>query len=234
MDIYKTLNAVQVELKAPKGRMNKFGGYKYRSCEDILEAAKPILNKHKLTLSISDEPTLIGERYYIKATATVSTESGETLSVNGYAREEDVKKGMDSAQVTGSTSSYARKYALNGLFLIDDTQDPDTEEYTNESVNRSKAENKKPDLAKETKAEPKKADAKKTEDWDKTLEKMAVTRLVNEVEIAEINALCKTYKKDPKAIAGYYKRESIGQMSLTMYEDVLKIFEDIRKKNEEK
>ena len=117
------LKKIQKELKAPKNQYNAFGKYKYRSCEDILEAVKPLLNN--ATLVINDEMVVIGERYYIKATATL-TEADKSISATAYAREPEEKKGMDSAQITGATSSYARKYALNGLFLIDDTKDADT------------------------------------------------------------------------------------------------------------
>ena len=117
---------IQSELKAPKGQFNSFGKYKYRSTEDILEALKPLLKKHDCTLIIGDELVMIGDRYYIKATAEiVSTNDSESLAVSAFAREEENKKGMDQSQITGSASSYARKYALNGLFLIDDTKDAD-------------------------------------------------------------------------------------------------------------
>lgn len=125
----KLLN-IQQELKAPKGQYNSFGKYKYRSCEDILEAVKPILAKYKTVLSISDEVLMVGDRFYIKATATLSdAESDETISNTALAREEVEKKGQDASQITGTASSYARKYCLNGLFLIDDTKDADTDEY---------------------------------------------------------------------------------------------------------
>lgn len=120
----KKLVAVQAALKAPKGQFNKFGGYKYRSCEDILEAVKPLLLEQGLQLTITDEPVEVGGRIYIKATASV-TDGSETAAVSGYAREAETKKGMDESQITGTASSYARKYALNGLFLIDDTKDAD-------------------------------------------------------------------------------------------------------------
>lgn len=130
MNIYEKLSEIQNELKAPKGQYNKFGNYKYRSCEDILEAVKPICKKNKTTLIISDELQNIGDRYYIKATATLyDTEKEEKISNTAYAREEESKKGMDGSQITGTASSYARKYALNGLFNIDDTKDADTNEY---------------------------------------------------------------------------------------------------------
>jgi len=126
VSIYKKLLEVQKKLKAPKGQYNSFGKYHYRSCEDILEALKPLLAEQNLVLRISDELVLIGERYYIKATTTLTdTETGEETTTTAYAREEENKKGMDGSQVTGASSSYARKYALNGLFCIDDTKDSD-------------------------------------------------------------------------------------------------------------
>lgn len=127
--IYAALAAVQSELKAPKGQMNTFGGYSYRSCEDILEAVKPILKAKGLFLQLSDEPVMVGDWHYIKATATIADFSGNQLFCTAYAREPEQKTKMDAAQVTGTSSSYARKYALNGLFCIDDTKDADTDEY---------------------------------------------------------------------------------------------------------
>lgn len=133
MTIQEKLLSVQSELKAPKGQYNSFGKYNYRNCEDILEAVKPLLKKANLTLTINDEIVLIGDRYYVKATATVS--DGETsISTSAFAREAETKKGMDDSQITGATSSYARKYALNGLFAIDDTKDADTGEYTKKTT----------------------------------------------------------------------------------------------------
>ena len=127
MGIHEKLMKIQSELKAPKGQYNSFGKYNYRSCEDILEGVKPLLAANKATLRITDEVVMIGDRYYIKATAIIGdAESGEGISVSAFAREDETKKGMDLAQVTGSVSSYARKYALNGLFCIDDTKDSDS------------------------------------------------------------------------------------------------------------
>ena len=118
---------VQSELNAPKNQYNKFGGYRYRNCEDIFNAVKPLLKKYLLSLFVTDDVVIEGERYYIKTTATVfDTLSDEALINTAFAREEESKKGMDSSQVTGASSSYARKYALNGLFLIDDVKDSDT------------------------------------------------------------------------------------------------------------
>ena len=121
------LSIIQSELKAPKGQFNAFGKYKYRSCEDIVEAVKPVLRKYNFALIISDDIVLIGDRYYVKATAKISNGS-ITYSATAFAREEETRKGMDGSQVTGSASSYARKYALNGLFAIDDTKDADSSE----------------------------------------------------------------------------------------------------------
>lgn len=135
MNIYEKLSNIQNELKAPKGQFNKFGGYKYRSCEDILEAVKPICKKYNTTLVISDKLENIGDRYYIKAMVELIDCEGENSSIcnNAYAREEESKKGMDGSQITGTASSYARKYALNGLFNIDDTKDADTDEFTKQT-----------------------------------------------------------------------------------------------------
>lgn len=122
----KELITIQSELKVPKSQFNKFGGYKYRKAEDILEAVKPLLAKQKCTLIITDDVVLIGNRIYVKATATIKNEKGECETTTGWAREEETKKGMDGSQITGASSSYARKYALNGLFAIDDNADSDT------------------------------------------------------------------------------------------------------------
>jgi len=126
MSIYEKLATVQQNLKAPKSNRNTFGNYNYRSCEDILEGVKPLLNEVKAVVVLNDSIELIGDRYYVKAEATfIDTESGDKFTASAYAREDNDKKGMDLAQITGSVSSYARKYALNGLFCIDDTKDPD-------------------------------------------------------------------------------------------------------------
>lgn len=139
MNIYEKLIKVQSELKAPKNQRNNFGGYNYRSCEDILEAVKPILKDNKLTLTLKDDIVNIGDRYYIVAIANlIDVETGEKIETQAQARESETKKGMDDSQITGTASSYARKYCLNGLFLIDDTKDADTDEYrklTNTKIN---------------------------------------------------------------------------------------------------
>jgi len=120
----KELVHIQNELKAPKSQFNKFGGYKYRNAEDILEAVKPLLFKHNCTLTISDDMAIVGDRIYVKATVSVSNGT-DSISVSAFAREPETQKGMSDSQITGASSSYARKYALNGMFAIDDTKDAD-------------------------------------------------------------------------------------------------------------
>ena len=127
MNIYEKLLNVQIELKAPKNQFNKFGGFKYRSCEDILEALKPVLSKYKLAMIITDDIITVNNINYVKATVKLfNTEKEEFIENSAIAREEESKKGMDGSQITGASSSYARKYALNGLFAIDDTKDSDS------------------------------------------------------------------------------------------------------------
>ena len=127
---------IQHKLKAPKGQYNSFGKYNYRSCEDILEGVKPLLKEHNLALLIDDEIVQIGERYYVKAIAKI-TDGREFVSATAYAREPDTKKGMDESQITGATSSYARKYALNALLCIDDTKDADTMDNSKKPVQQT-------------------------------------------------------------------------------------------------
>jgi hypothetical protein len=129
----KNLVNIQNELKAPKSNFNSFGKYRYRSAEDILTAVKPLLAKYSCTMTITDEVVFIGGRFYIKATATITDEEGNTESVSAFAREDESKKGMDGSQITGTASSYSRKYCLNGMFLIDDTKDADTDEFHNQT-----------------------------------------------------------------------------------------------------
>ena len=141
MNVYEALGEIQHRLKAPKNQTNKFGGYNYRSAEDILEAVKPLAHEVGATVNCSDEVLMVGDRFYVVATAILTTYEGEQVAVQGWAREQDERKGMDASQVTGSASSYARKYALSGLFAIDDEKDADAQEP--EQPKRKKA--KKPD-----------------------------------------------------------------------------------------
>lgn len=139
-DFMRRVGLAQAELKAPKNQYNSFGKYNYRSCEDILEAAKPINQKHGLVLLLTDKPVCIGQRYYIEATARLyDIESEQFIEATASARETDTKKGMDDSQVTGTASSYARKYALNGLYNIDDTKDADTDSYKKQTTTNTAA-----------------------------------------------------------------------------------------------
>lgn len=138
MNIYEKLLYIQNELKAPKNQFNKFGNYKYRNAEDILEAVKPICLKYKAVINVCDTIIQVGDRYYVQANAIITDveKPTEYIENKASAREEENKKGMDSSQVTGATSSYARKYALNGLLCIDDTKDTDSEEYQKTSTKK--------------------------------------------------------------------------------------------------
>lgn len=141
--VYEKLLQIQSKLKAPKGQYNEFGKYKYRSCEDILEALKPLLAEVKAAVTLNDEIVQVGERIYIKATASfIDIEDKQTITTTAYAREEETKKGMDGSQITGASSSYARKYALNGLFAIDDNKDSDTTNNQGDSTDKPNTRNK--------------------------------------------------------------------------------------------
>jgi hypothetical protein len=208
--IIEKLAAIQAELHAPKSQYNEFGKYKYRKAEDILEAVKPLNKEHGCALTCTDELVLIGDRYYIKATATLTAvEDGSSVSATAWAREEIDKKGMDQSQVTGASSSYARKYALNGLYSIDDTPDSDT---TNTGDGKPvkkadkpapKAEQKvapasKPAPRKEEKAE---APARGSEEWKKWVEAIATNAPSKSGQKVDwVAAFKKHYKTDPDMI----------------------------------
>lgn len=197
--------SIQNELKAPKGQYNSFGRYKYRSCEDILEAVKPLLHKYSCSLNISDEVVMVGDRFYVKSTATLRKDTGEVISSSvAFAREDEAKKGMDGAQVTGAASSYARKYALNGLFCIDDTKDADTDEY-----------------AKNTK--PEKEPAEKDKLCNLYIQ---LVKKVTESNI-EIDALMKYLKANDKRLPNDVTYESLPEKYL---EALIKNFDSISKK----
>lgn len=179
MNIYEKLSAIQIELKVPKGQTNTFGNYMYRSAEDITEAAKPICAEHKTVLVVSDELISLGDRFYVKSTATLfDNESSESITVTANAREQAEKKGMDGAQITGAASSYARKYALNGLFCLDDTKDSDSNELAEQQKKQEKIDDSKEwdkankyllDTAKKCGFLPKQVEDKFTEKYGKPL-----------------------------------------------------------------
>lgn len=204
MTIQEKLLKVQTELKAPKGQFNKFGGYKYRSCEDILEAVKPILKDVKASVVIGDEIREIGDRIYVQATVAftdIQDQESSPIYVTAYAREPKEKKGMDEAQITGTASSYARKYALNGLFLIDDAKDPDSEEYKNESDKKAKT-----------------APAKETDASD-------LDRFVNAGQIETINMLLKKAEISEEKFCEIYKIAVIPEFPADRYDDAVKKLE---------
>ena len=178
------LMKIQVEMKAPKNLENTFGKYKYRNAEGILEALKPYEEKYKVTTTISDEVVEVAGRVYVKAIATIrDIESDEEYSVVAYAREAETKKGMDDAQVTGATSSYARKYALNGLFLLDDSKDPDSDEYQKQT---------RPDFSKYEKLAPRKGLKTFCEDYGIDIVVVCQTcSITNESTDAEFKAALK-------------------------------------------
>lgn len=218
MNVYEKLQQVQSGLKAPKNQYNKFGDYYYRNCEDIQEAAKPLLKEVKAALVVGDELVLIGDRYYIKATARfVDCESSEAVENSAYAREEQVKKGMDVSQVTGSTSSYARKYALNGLFCIDDVKDTDNQDNSNGS-GRKPPSGKAPG-------------SKKTSGSDQA-------EKVSQPMIESVKGLIGKYSSKGlkmEKILAIYKIKDISDMSVAQYKDCmekLKLYEKEEPKNE--
>ena len=183
MNIYEKINKIQVELKAPKSQRNNFGNYNFRNCEDILEALKPLLLREKIIIQLSDDLVQIGDRFYIKATATlIDVESGEKHSTTAFAREELSKKGMDGSQITGASSSYARKYALNGLLAIDDTKDSDT---TNTHNNNDSKNQKKQASTEEKRKNGENYIAKNTQKYQEMIDGFFETH--NAKNIAELS-----------------------------------------------
>jgi hypothetical protein len=200
--VLNKLMRIQTELKAPKGQMNKFGNYKYRSCEDIMEAVKPLLKEHGCALPISDKVNLIGDRYYVEATATLfDCESGESFSVTASAREEESKKGMDGSQVTGASSSYARKYALNGLLDIDDTKDSDATNTHGKDVPQTEPQPTEKDL--------------------KEIEKVGAKK-IEPVHIAHIKSQLIVLGKDLDAYLTYKNIDKVENITLEQFTNDIK------------
>lgn len=203
MNIYEKLNKVQTELKAPKGQMNKFGNYRYRSCEDILEAVKPLLAETKMALVISDDIVQVGDRMYVMATVNLhDCESDGCIRNTALAREEESKKGMDGSQVTGASSSYARKYALNGLFAIDDTKDSDATNTHGKEVDTQA------DMPKE--------------------EKVNTEQKINEVQAQSIKDLAENTNNDVAELCKYYKVKSLDDLTLAQWSHAVKVLEKKR------
>jgi essential recombination function protein len=190
MNIYEKINKIQVELKAPKSQRNNFGNYNFRNCEDILEALKPLLFREKMIIQLSDELVQIGDRFYIKATATlIDTENGEKHSTTSFAREELTKKGMDGSQITGASSSYARKYALNGLLAIDDTKDSDTTNTGNQNNNANKAKPTKSKMTPEEEKEKKEKCIKWIVDNVSKIEESRQSEVLNNLDLLDLDNL---------------------------------------------
>lgn len=187
----KELIQIQNELKAPKGQYNSFGKYKYRSAEDILEAVKPLLNKYDCQLTLSDSIEHIGDRYYVTALARIQ-KGDQSEYVTAFAREEESKKGQDGSQITGTASSYARKYALNGLFLIDDTKDADTDENKRERQNRASQSHSDED------------------------------RKITEAEAQKLRLLAKAHGQSGDELLEELGVERLGEVTLTQYASYIK------------
>lgn len=203
-DFITKVSEIQAELKAPKNRKNTFGGYNYRSCEDILEAVKPLCRAKGLMLTLSDEPLERNGWHYIVATATIT--DGETkLSVHAAARESESKKGMDDSQISGTASSYARKYALNGLFLIDDTKDADSDEYQKERTNRSKQE-------------------KSNEDAEQISQQP-----IGQMEVDALMDKCIQTGTDVNEVCKYYKVKAPKEMNRQTWLDAMRLLEKKQK-----
>ena len=215
----ETLKTIQAELKAPKGNYNKFGKYHYRNCEDILEAVKPLCAKYDSVLTLSDKPVLIGERYYIEATATLRTPRN-CFEVRAYAREEDTKKGMDASQITGAASSYARKYALNGLFCIDDAKDMDTEELARQRQEAARKEAAKKRESKQAPKEQKKGQEAEPEPDPDQFEK------ISPFQVDEVVEMCDNHHKDTADMCKYFSVSAVEEMSVAQYRELKKIFRE--------
>lgn len=198
MPIKEKLTRIQTEIKAPKNLYNSYGEFNYRNAEGICEAVKPYLQREKCCLTLSDTIVEAGGRVYVKATAMLKdNEDGDFETVTAYAREPDSKKGMDAAQITGATSSYARKYALNGLFLLDDAKDPDSDEYRVEKERKQAQEQ----------------DAKKTESVGK--------QKISETKAMALHQLFSDKKVDEAKILVLYKVEKIGDLNEKQHANIL-------------
>lgn len=206
MNIYEKLGNIQTQLKAPKGQMNKFGNYRYRSCEDILEAVKPLMAENKVALVISDDIVQVGDRMYVMATVNLHDCEGEGCIRNtALAREEESKKGMDGSQVTGASSSYARKYALNGLFAIDDTKDSDA----------TNTHGKEPSV--DTQADMPES------------ERVDATKQINKIQAEAIKALAEKTNSDVAALCKHYGVASLDSLNIQQWMDAKKIMEKKQK-----
>jgi len=217
MNVYEKLLAIQTELNAPKNRKNTFGNYSYRSCEDILEAVKPLLKKYKAIIRLNDRIEQIGDRYYVNAQAffyDIESEDGVTCA-EAYAREPDDVKGQQAPQVSGATSSYARKYALGALLLIDDAKDPDSNEFREEQEAKANRSNKQ----------------KKTE----ASEEVAFDALVSAAQVTTIERMLEKADVPAEKFCTIYKITNLTELPADQYDDAVKKLEtaiSIKKKGE--
>lgn len=228
-DILKKLLTIQQTLSAPKNQYNKFGGYKYRSCEDILEGLKPCMESTKTAIIITDDIVEIGGRFYVKATATLldceSNSINAAISNTAYAREEESKKGMDSSQITGSASSYARKYALNGLFCIDDTKDVDT------MNNTDKKESGKPKQGKEV---VKTSNTKQNKASNPEQTKIEPTpEYIDKVKQDSLKMLMNKKGVEMKSVLERYGIPDLSHMTLMQYKNAMSGLERTKEKKKE-
>lgn len=211
MNLKEKLTQIQVKLKAPKNLRNTFGNYNYRNCESILEAVKPFLDEYKVCLKIDDDIQLVGERFYVVATATLfDNESDESISNHAFSREQLEKKGMDSSQVTGATSSYARKYALNGLFLLDDTADTESEEYKKESEVKGKKQAK--EKAKEI------------------VEDLTKKKTIQPIDALNLEHMCEADSIKVDYLTSSYKVSTLEELTPEQYAQILRNWEVIKSK----
>ena len=210
--INSKLMKIQTEIKAPKNLYNSFGKYKYRNAEGICEAVKPYLSKHNCSLVLTDEIIEVGERIYVKATAILrDIDTDSAIAVSAMARESEEKKGMDESQITGTASSYARKYALNGLFLLDDTKDADTDEYHNQT------HGKKED-----------ADKKFDEEFDKKCDEIGSMKIAP-IKVNIIKQKCVEYGITEKTVLAKYGLKAIEDMTESQFSDAVLTFERTKK-----
>ena len=223
-EIRQKLMHIQQELNAPKSNYNSFGKYSYRSCEDILEAVKPLLSVQRCVLTISDTIKQIGERYYIEATATIlDCESGDTISNTAYAREAEDKKGMDESQITGATSSYARKYALNGLFCIDDVKDADTMDNTDSGGKKAKPAQAKPTAQPTQPAQQAPIPAQ-------TTQPAQTARVITAEQGFALMKRIKADNIDSTKLLALYKVEMIKDLTVTQYANISDNWDKIKER----
>ena len=217
MTIYEKLLKIQSSISVPKNQHNKFGNYDYRCCEDILSALKPFLEETKCTLTVNDELVLIGERYYIKSTATlIDCESGETIFNESYAREEESKKGMDASQITGTASSYARKYALNGLLLLDDVKDADTDENYRQNQN--------------AKSKKSQQENQNVGGVNKNLKNSASKNVIDKKTVETLRKRFKDNGIDEAKVCSTYKVSELSELSVSQHNNITQYFEKVKEK----